>query len=198
MAASQFSTGQWPQASLAFKGNMSVNGYPAGPKDSYMTLGGFLDPNDLNNASVTIGPFGSMVSALAGTGDAWILGVPSGSYLPRGILLVDESIMYNEPAKANGYGLGLPATAMIRGYFRMSSWTADASNSLTTPYLGCVPIVKNTTGLIEFQPSGTTSAPAGYSIVNNAGGENCLKFVDIDPLLGSSAVGGVLIYLQLY
>jgi hypothetical protein len=195
---SQFSTSQWPQSAVAFKGNMSVNGYPAGPKDSYMTLGGFLDPNDPNNASVTIGAFGSLVSALAGTGDAWIMGVPSGSYLPRGILLVDESIMYNEPGKATGYALDLPATAMIRGYFRLSSWTADGTSSLTTPYLGCVPIVQKTTGVIEFQPSGTVSAPAGYAIVNNAGGENALKFVDIDPLLGSSAVGGVLMYLQLY
>jgi hypothetical protein len=197
MASSQFSNAQWPQGSIAFKGNMSVNGYPAGPKDSYLTLGGFIDANDVNNASVIVAPFGNFVSAAVGTGDAWVLGLPSG-YIARGVLLVDESIMYNEPAKSTGYGLGLDATVMYRGPFRLSSWTANGSGSLTTPYLGCVPIVNIASGYIEFQPSGTVSAPTGFQILTGNGGGNALKFVDIDPLLGSSAVGGVLLYLSLY
>lgn len=197
MGQSQFSTGQWPQSSIVFKGNMSVNGYPAGPKDSYLTLGGFIDENDANNLNVFVAPFGNFVSAQVGTGDAWVLGIPSG-YIPRGVLLVDESIMYNEPAKATGYGLGLDATVMYRGAFRLSSWTHNGANSLTTPYLGCVPIVNIASGYIEFQPSGTVSAPTGFKFVNDSAGNNALKFVDIDPLLGSSAVGGVLLYLSLY
>ena len=198
MPASQFSNAQWPQTSVAFKGNLNVNGYPAGPKDSMMILGGFLDSNDPNNASLTVGPFGSMVSALAGSGDNLILGIPSGSYLPRGFLVVDESILYNEPAKSTGYALGLPCAFMVRGYMRLSSWTTIGSGSLATPYLGCVPIVNNASGYIEFQPSGTVSAPAGFSIVKGVNTDNVLKFVDIDPLLGSSSAGGVMLYLKVY
>jgi len=199
--ATQFSSSQWPQSALAFKGNVSINGYPAGPKDSYMTLGGFLDPNDANNANVVVGPFGQLVTAKATTGDQFVLGVPGGfgsAYIPRGILMVDESILYNEPMKNNGYGLGLPATVMVRGYFRLSSWLSLASGSLTTPSLGCVPIINNASGWIEFAPSGTTVPAPGYSLIKNADGVNAIKFVDIDPLLGSSSVGGVLLYIQLY
>lgn len=194
----QFPNAQWPQTSVAFKGNMSVNGYPAGPKDSYMTLGGIIDPNDVNNASLTIAPFGNLVSALAPTADQWILGNPSGIYIPRGFLMVDESIMYNEPAKSTGYAVGLQATIMVRGYMRLSSWSTNGANSLVTPYPGCVPIINNASGYIEFQPSGTVSPPVGFSILKGVNSDNILKFVDLDPLLGSSAVGGALLYIQVY
>jgi hypothetical protein len=193
----QFSSAQWPQTSLAFKGNVPINGYPAGPKDSYNTLGGFLDPNDANNANLTFAPFGSVVSSNYQTGDQWVLGQPTG-YVPRGVLMVDQGILYNEPMKNGGYALGLPATSMVRGQMRLSNWTTNASGSLVTPYLGCVPIVNLASGYIEFQPSGTVTAPSGFTILRNTDGQNIIKFEDIDPLLGSSSAGGVLIYIQVY
>lgn len=79
MGASQFSTSQWPQTSIASKGTMSVNGYPAGPKDSYQTIGGTLNETDINNANVTIAPFGTLASAIPQYPDQFILGLPSGS-----------------------------------------------------------------------------------------------------------------------
>lgn len=194
----QYSSGQWPQTSVAFKGNLNVNGYPAGPKDSYFTLGGFLDPNDVNNATVTVGAFGSLVSAVPTTGDQWVLGQPTGVYVPRGILLADQSIMYNEPFKSAGYALGMPATVMARGYFRLSSWSNNGTNSLVTPYLNAVPIVNIASGYIEFQPSGTSAAPAGFYIPKDVNGVNVLRVADQDNLLGSTSAGGVLLYIQLY
>jgi hypothetical protein len=196
--AAQYSSSQWPQASIAFKGNLSINGYPAGPKDSYMTLGGFMDPNDSNNANVTVAAFGNMVSAVTSTGDQWVLGQPAGGYVPRGVLMVDQSIMYNEPMKSGGYALGLPATVITRGFFRLSSWTANGSGSLATPYLSAVPIVNTASGYIEFAPSGTTTAPVGFTLAKDLAGNNIFRLVDLDPLMGSTSVGGILMYIQAY
>ena len=194
----QFSTTQWPQSAPAFKGNVAVNGYPAGPKDSYITLGGFMDPNDANNGSALTFPFGTMVSATPSTGDQWVIGLPTTGYVTRGLLLADESIMYNEPMKPNSYGVGLPATIMIRGYFRLSQWTNVGSGSLSVPYLGAVPIVNTASGFIEFQPSGTSSAPTGFYIPKDYRGNNILSLADIDPYLGSTSSGGALLYISAY
>jgi hypothetical protein len=162
-----------------------------------MTLGGFIDPNDLNNASLFVAPFGNFVSALPATPDALVLGIPSG-YIPRGVLMVDESIMYNEPAKATGYGVGLDATFFIRGFIRLSSWSALGAGSQVTPTINSVPIVNIASGYIEFQPAGTVSAPAGFAILNTGNGNNVLKVADVDSLLGVTSVGGILLYLQTY
>ena len=194
----QFSTSQWPQSAPVFKGNVAVNGYPAGPKDSYITLGGFMDPNDVNNGSNLTFPFGSIVSATPTTGDQWVIGLPSTGYVVRGLLLADESIMYNEPMKPNSYGIGLPGTIMVRGYFRLSSWTTVGSGSLAVPYLGAVPIVHTASGFIEFQPSGTSVAPSNFFIAKDFRGNNILSLADIDPLLGSTSNGGALLYISVY
>lgn len=197
MPAQTTNASQWPQASIAFKGTVSINGYPAGPKDSYMTLGGFLDPNDANNINVTIGKFGSFVSSLVGSGDQLVLGLPGG-YFGRGVLIVDQSILYNEAMKSGGYALGLPASYMIRGWFRLSSWSNNGANSQVTPNLQSVPIINTASGYIEFQPSGTLNAPAGFSIARDINGQNVMKVADIDPLLGSTTAGGILVYLSMY
>ncbi len=189
----QFSTSQWPQNTPAYKGNVSINGYPAGPKDSYMTIGGLLDPNDAYNGSITTAPFGVVVSAVNTSPDLWVLGNPNG-YIFRGILIVDESIMYNEPFKPNSYAIGLNATAMINGYFRLSSWLSSASGALATPYPGSV----KSDGNIQFLASGISVAPSGYFLIQNSKGVQNLSVVDNDPLLGSTSAGGLLLYLSQY
>jgi hypothetical protein len=196
--ASQFSTNQFPQTAVAYKGNVSINGYPAGPKDSYMTVGGFYDTTDINNGSNLTIPFGTVASAKQTTPDQFVLGMLSGAnYVIRGIAIFDQSISYNEAFKPDSYAIGMPATLMVRGYFRLSSWGVTGTGSVQ-PYLGCVPQFSMATGAIEFLPSGTTVASNGFRLFVGPMGNQCLNVVDVDPLLGSTSNGGALLYVSIY
>jgi hypothetical protein len=194
----QFSTAQFPQTSVAFKGNVSINGYPAGPKDSYMTIGGFYDQNDVNNGAATTAKFGTVASAKQTAPDQWVIGMPSGAgYVLRGVAIFDQSISYNEAFKPDSYAIGMPATLMVRGYFRLSSWGTTGIGTVQ-PYPGCVPQYSWSTGEIEFLPSGSTTASSGFRLFVGPMGNQCLNVVDVDPLLGSTANGGALLYLSIY
>lgn len=153
---SQFSSSNFPQTAPLFTGNAGINGFQAGPKDQIMTLGGFLDQNDSNNNSVSTLAFGTVVSSLAGSGAQWAVGKPSGSYFYRGIAMCDAGILENEPFKSGGYLKGSPATAMTLGFMRFTTWTTTHTSALATPVLGCLVVCKNSNGVIEFVPSGTT------------------------------------------
>jgi hypothetical protein len=89
---SQYSSASWPQASITtYPGNAGINAFPAGPKDSYLTLGGYLDSADANNNATDILSFGTVVSSLAGTGHQWAVGKASASYFYRGVAIFDDS-----------------------------------------------------------------------------------------------------------
>jgi len=192
----QFSTTQFPQTAVAYKGNVSINGYPAGPKDSYMTIGGVYDSGDAYNTVSTI-PFGTVASAKPSTPDLFVIGLPTGAYILRGVAIFDQSISYNESFKPDSYALGLSATVMVRGLFRLSSWGTTGASTVQ-PYPGCVPQYSLTTGAIEFLASGTTTASNGFRLFVGPMGNQCLNVVDVDPLLGSTTNGGALLYLSIY
>ena len=151
----QYSSASWPQASITtFPGNTGINAFPAGPKDSYLTLGGYLDSADANNNATDILSFGTVVSSLAGTGHQWAVGKASASYFYRGVAIFDASIAENEPFKSAGFLKGSPATVVYRGPIRLTTWTTTHTAALATPVIACKVVCKDADGRIEFIPSG--------------------------------------------
>ena len=195
--SAQFSTTAWPKSAVAFRGDAPLNGTPAGPKDNLVTLGGYIDPADANNTP-TVYPFGWVVSALPTTPDALVVGKPTSGYFIRGILMQDESILYNEPMKPDSYLLGAPATFMQNGKLLYTNWTATASGALTNPNISSIPIFNTASGFIEFVAYGTSTAPAGFSFITKPNGtDKAATVTRTDLLFGNSAAGGVEISLEL-
>lgn len=176
-----------PQTSVAYRGQFPINGMPVGPKDSYNTIGGFLDPNDTNNSAVQSLTFGYVVSALPATPSQFVVGQPSG-YILRGVAKFDESIAYNQPFLPTGYIIGTDATLIARGWFRISSYNKTAVGAID-PVLGSLVIVDTTTGEIQFVAAGTATAPTGWFFPKSVDGDTALTIVDIDANMGN--VGGV-------
>jgi hypothetical protein len=161
----QFSNASFPQTAIAFRGLTGINGFPAGPKDSTLTLGGYLDSADANNNATDILNFGIVVSSLSGSGSQWAVGKPSASYFMRGISMFDAGISENEPFKSSGYLKGSPAVVCFAGLLRLTSWTSVHTAALTTPVLACKIVTKDTTGVIEFIPSGQ-AVDSGYTDIS--------------------------------
>lgn len=163
--STQFSSSTFPQTAPGFRGIAQINAFPAGPKDSYLTVGGFLDSSDSNNDSIDILTFGTVVTSLATATSKFVVGKPSASYFYRGVTISDSSILENEPFKSNGILKGSPATVMFDGLLRLSAWTATHTSALTAPVLGCKVVAKDSTGAIEFIGS-ATSVDAGWTDIS--------------------------------
>ena len=70
----------------------------------------------------------------------------------------------NDPAKPDSFIGSQPLTIMNCGTFWLASWTKTAIGSID-PKIGCVVVVNNTTGRIEFMPQGS-AAQSGWTVIN--------------------------------
>jgi len=151
--------------SVEFKGSQSINGYPAVYEGSNRFLegvGGIIAAGNTDTTAV----FGVVMSILAsGVGyddNAFYVGLPSSAYIVLGVLLNEQGIQENDPAKPNYVQNEQMATLVTRGRLIYSSWDTSAPGSLALPYVGCRVIFKNTTGAIGFMKTGA-AVPAGYT-----------------------------------
>jgi hypothetical protein len=146
---------------LPFKGSGAVNGEPVNRSNAgYKTLGGAcIYSGDSNNTGL-VATFGVVVSTPTSDSSLYAIGKPSG-YVPRGVLVADNSVMQNEPAKS-GYMLqDLPITVGYEGTFTYQSWTKTQTGAID-PTPGCQIIYRATTGgtagcaigALEFLPAG--------------------------------------------
>lgn len=158
---------------LQFKGSATVNGEPINRTNAgYKTIGGFIDSGDSNNTGLTA-TFGVVVSSLpANDPSLFVIGCPTG-YIPRGIIVADNAVLQNEPAKA-GYQLqSIPVTIGYEGTFRFNSFSTTQTNASATPTFDYQPIFRATSagsgaapiGTIEFIPQ-TQAVPIGWQALN--------------------------------
>ena len=186
----QFSNANWPTTSVHMRGQASLNGAPSGPKDSIVTIGGFMDAGDAYN-TLSVYKYATVVSALPSTPDQFVIGKPTSGYFVRGVLIQDESILYNEPFKPDGYLLGTPTTSIQKGKILLTDWTKTATGSID-PTISSIPIFSLASGFIEFVPFGTASAPTGFGFLTKPNGTvNGATVSRTDPLFGSGTAGGV-------
>lgn len=157
---------------LPFRGSATINGEPVNRSNAgYKTFGGAcVYSGDSNNTGLTA-TFGVVVSTIV-SGDTNLLaiGKPAG-YTPRGIIMANNSVLQNEPAKA-GYMLqDLPITVGYEGTFTYQAWTKTQTGSID-PVPGCLIIYRAITGgtagcaigALEFLPAGTV-VPTSFAIL---------------------------------
>jgi hypothetical protein len=179
---------------VEFFGSVAVNGVPSVMEGSLrllQTKGGIISAGASQSTSGSA-IFGCIMSVLAsGTGAdeaAFYVGYPSGTgFVVIGALLNEQGVRENDPAKPNWLFNEEPATVVIKGRLRYSSWGSSATSALATPIIGCRVVFNNGTGIINFLPAGT-SVPAGYTQLQAAvvGIDQFTNMVDLD-LLGPSA-----------
>lgn len=155
---------------LTFQGGGLVNGEPVNRSNAgYKTVGGFILSSDSNNSGL-VANFGVVVSTLpSGDNTSFAIGCPAG-YVPRGIVMANNSVMQNEPAKP-GYMLqDIPVTVGYEGTYRYLSWTNTQTGTTATPFVGCTPIFRAVSGgtagcdigAIEFLQPGYNT-PIGFA-----------------------------------
>jgi len=151
--------------SVEFKGSQNINGFPIvmeGSVRMIQTAGGIIAAGNTDTTAV----FGCVMSVLAsGVGaddNAFYVGLPSSAYTVIGVLLNEQGIQENDPAKPNYVQNEQMAAVVSRGRLGYSSVDTTAPGSLASPYLGCRVIFSNTTGLVGFLKAGT-AVPVGYT-----------------------------------
>lgn len=182
----QYSTSNWPQTAIAYKGNAFANGVLAGPKDSYFTVGGYFDIADAYNTLDVI-PFGSIVSTLATSPNLFVQGVPTTSYLITGVVVIDESVLQNEPFKPGGILKGAPCTALTQGFVRYNTWQKVNTPTPIDPVKGCAVVYDKTSGEISFTATGTTTTGNFVKLANT--GIPSANVISVDPVGGLTATG---------
>ncbi len=176
-----------------FFGSVVANGVPAvmeGSNRLLQTKGGIISAGASQSTSGSA-VFGAIMSILAsGTAAddaAFYVGYPSGSgFMIIGALLNEQGVMENDPAKPNFLFNEEPATVVVKGRLRYSSYGSSASGAIA-PIPGCRVVFQDTTGILNFLPAGT-SVPAGYHQLQAAviGVDEFTGIIDID-ILGPQA-----------
>ena len=151
--------------SVEFMGTQKINGFPSvveGSNRLIQTVGGIISNGNTDGAAV----FGCVLSILAsGAGmddNAFYVGLPGSAYTVIGVLLNEQGVQENDPAKPNYLNNEQMATAVVRGRLSYSSVDTTAPGSIAAPYVGNRVIFNNATGLIGFLKAGT-AVPAGYT-----------------------------------
>ena len=182
----------WPQTAPLYKGNVFSNGILAGPKEASFLLGGYSDINDVNN-TLSVIPFGTLMSTLAATPDLYVIGQASGSYILSGIAVASEQEMQNEPFKSGGYLLGEGITVCTAGYVRYNTWQKVNTPTPIDPVKGCAVVFNNTTGEISFTAQATTTTGVFVKLAQTQA-----VVMDVDPPGGLTGTGtSVLIHFTL-
>jgi hypothetical protein len=129
-----------------FAGAVLMNGVPVvneGSQRMIQTMGGIISLNNTNGAAY----FGCVLSVNpAGDQRAFYVGNPAGAYTVVGVLLNEQGIRMNDPAKPTYIMNELPATAVTRGRLWYSSWDTTFAGALTLPAPGCRVVYRIATG----------------------------------------------------
>ena len=151
--------------SVEFKGSQNINGYPAvveGSTRLIQTDGGIISNGNVDGTAV-FGCVMSVVASGAGSDDnAFYVGLPGSAYTVMGVLLNEQGVQENDPAKPNYLNNEQMCTIVSRGRLIYTSYDLTAPGSLAAPFVGCRVIFSNSTGLIGFIAKGA-SVPVGYT-----------------------------------
>lgn len=167
---------------IEFKGTQTINGVPAryqGSQDDITPVGGFISNNNTEGNAI----FGYAMSMnVAADKREFLMGanaVGSANNVFVGILLNDQAVRENDPAKPNWKMNGMAATAVKEGTLLYNFWNKTAANAID-PVPGCRIIANNTTGEIQFLPAGN-AVPAGWTQVQGV-------VVDVDSFTGIASI----------
>jgi hypothetical protein len=145
--------------SVGFKGAQVVDGQPMfNPSGSPLTVGGIMSSDNAQTCK-----FGRVVSCDSAVPHEFDMGKP-GSNVVVGILLNENAVQENDPAKPDYLLPGFPATVVFFGPIWKASWTKTADGSID-PVRGSTVIFNNTTGVIEFIAP-TSPVPSGWSALS--------------------------------
>lgn len=119
-----------------------MNGVPVVNEGSTRRLdakGGIISLNNVvTGATPAFAYFGAVMSVNpAGDQAAFYVGNPTGTYTVVGILLNEQGVRENDPAKPNYIMNEMPATVVTRGRLWMASWDTTFAGALATPVVGC-------------------------------------------------------------
>lgn len=163
---------------IDFQGSIQMNGVPAFNSTGIFTVGGYLSTG-VKNVGKTF-EFGCVLSCDPDDPEELFIGIPTGAVY-RGILLNEQSIRENAPARPTYPLLGTPVTAGFAGAFWYKKWTKTAANAIE-PVIGAKVIGNKTTGAIEFLaaisavPEGWELLPAVVMQIDSRANGVCLYF----------------------
>lgn len=161
-----------PFTAIGYKGGANQNGIPVLAQGvAPRTIGGILSTDNTETGS-SYG-FGAVMSRLAGAPNEFFYGIPT-SGIAAGILQFDAGIAQNDPAHPNYPLLGQPCAIGYEGPYQYNGWAKTVTGAID-PAIGCKIVAKNTTGEIQFIPSGG-SADSGWTVIT------WLKVVNVDQL----------------
>lgn len=125
-----------------FGGAVLMNGVPVVNEGSIRmieTKGGIISLNNVvTGATPAFAYFGSVMSVNpAGDQAAFYVGNPTGTYTVVGILLNEQGVRMNDPAKPTYIMNEMPATVVNRGRVWINSWDTTFAGSLAVPVVGC-------------------------------------------------------------
>jgi len=147
------------------RGNVLANAVPANLEGSSRlvpTRGGIVSLGNVNSTMI----FGRVVSVMAGGDDAaFYLGWIPGGW-PIGVILNEDGVRMNDPAKPTWLMDEMPVTIATGGRLRYDSWATSLPGSIL-PALGCRLIFSLATGEIEAMPAGSI-VPSNWCQLNGA------------------------------
>jgi hypothetical protein len=125
-----------------FAGAVLMNGAPVvneGSQRMIQTKGGIISLNNVvTGATPAFAYFGCVLSINpAGDASAFYVGNPTGTYTIVGVLLNEQGVRENDPAKPTYIMNEMPATAVVRGRLWYASWDTTFAGALTVPVVGC-------------------------------------------------------------
>lgn len=146
--------------SVGFKGKQKMNGVAAYDNNGGIrTLGGMI-----NSANLLPAEFGRAVYAPAANTDQFYVGSASVAITNpvfRGLLLGNDGIRENMPARPNEYLAGGPATAVYFGVLWYDDITRE--DGTTTPAVGDQVCAEDATGILH---TNTGTAGTGFTNIN--------------------------------
>jgi hypothetical protein len=161
--------------SVEFIGKQNINGVPVvmeGSVREIRTKGGIIAAGNTDTTAV-FGVVLSVLNAVGADDSAFYVGLPGSLYTVIGVLLNEQGIQENDPAKPNYVQNEQMATAVTRGRLLYTSVDTSAAGSQAVPSVSSRVIFNNITGLIGFMAKGA-AVPAGYTQLQAA-------VINVDP-----------------
>jgi hypothetical protein len=125
-----------------FGGAVLMNGVPVineGSMRLIQTKGGIISLNNVvTGATPYFAYFGSVMTVNpAGDQAAFYVGNPTTTYSVIGILLNEQGVRMNDPAKPTYIMNEMPATVVVGGRVWINSWDTTFAGALAVPVVGC-------------------------------------------------------------
>jgi hypothetical protein len=176
-----------------FAGAVGMNGVPVineGSQRMIQTKGGIISLSNTDGTAF----FGCILTVNpAGDQAAFYVGNPTGTYTVAGVLLNEQGIRENDPAKPTWIMNEMPATAVYKGRLWFSSWDTTFAGALTTPVVGCRVLYRLATGggALYAGQIGFIAAAGAVPVTHaqlqaNVVGYNTVMGADVD-LMGNAA-----------